>query len=83
MVQDPETGSLVPIDFRHISDHVPELKKFGYQLHSVSFDPVKDSSNIDPCVWTKIAEIIEEGYAISMALSFYTEQTQWHTALQH
>jgi L-asparaginase len=62
MVQDPETGSLVPIDFRHISDHVPELKKFGYQLHSVSFDPVKDSSNIDPCVWKKIAEIIEEGY---------------------
>jgi L-asparaginase len=63
MVQDPETGSLVPIDFRHISDHVPELRKFGYQLHSVSFDPVKDSSNMDPGVWTKIAEIIEEGYS--------------------
>jgi len=62
MVQDPQTGSLVPIDFSHISDHVPELKKFGYRLRSVSFDPVKDSSNIDPCVWTKIAEIIEEGY---------------------
>ena len=63
MVQDPETGSLVPIDFRHISDHVPELRKFGYHLHSVSFDPVKDSSNIDPGVWTKMAEIIEEGYS--------------------
>jgi L-asparaginase len=62
MVQDPETGSLVPIDFRHISNHVPELGKFGYQLHSVSFDPVKDSSNVDPGVWTKMAEIIEEGY---------------------
>ena len=62
MVHDPQTGSLVPIDFNHISDHVPELKKFGYQLHSVSFEPVKDSSNIDPGVWTKIAEIIGEGY---------------------
>ena len=62
MVHDPETGSLVPIDFRHISDHVPELRKFGYDLHSVSFDPVKDSSNIDPGVWIKMAEIIEEGY---------------------
>jgi len=62
MVHDPETGSLVPIDFRHISDHVPELRKFGYNLHSISFDPVKDSSNIDPGVWIKIAEIIEEGY---------------------
>ena len=62
MIHDPETGSLVPIDFSHISDHVPELRKFGYHLHSVSFDPVKDSSNIDPGVWAKMAEIIEEGY---------------------
>ncbi|MGA2405544.1 MAG: asparaginase [Bacteroidales bacterium] len=62
MVHDPNTGSLVPIDFRHISDHVPELRKFGYDLHSISFDPVKDSSNIDPGVWVKMAEIIEESY---------------------
>ncbi len=62
MVHDPDTGSLIPIDFRHISDHVPELRKFGYKLHSVSFDPVKDSSNIDPGIWIKMAEIIEHGY---------------------
>ena len=62
MVLDPNTGSLIPIDFRHISDHVPELRKFGYDLHSISFDPVKDSSNIDPGVWVKMAEIIEESY---------------------
>jgi L-asparaginase len=62
MVQDPVNGSLVPIDFHHVSDHVPELRKFGYDLHSISFDPVKDSSNIDPGVWIKMAEIIEEGY---------------------
>jgi L-asparaginase len=62
MVHDPETGSLVPIDFRHITDHVPELRKFGYDLHSVSFNPVKDSSNIDPEVWIKMAEIIEQSY---------------------
>jgi L-asparaginase len=62
MVQDPVTGTLVPIDFRYISDHVPELRKFGYDLNSISFDPVKDSSNIDPEVWIKIAEIIEENY---------------------
>jgi L-asparaginase len=62
MVHDPVTESLVPIDFRHISDHVPELRKFGYDLHSISFDPVKDSSNIDPEVWIKMAEIIKDGY---------------------
>jgi L-asparaginase len=62
MVQDPETRSLVPIDFRHITDHVPELGRFGYSIHSVSFDPVKDSSNIDPVIWTKMADIIEQAY---------------------
>ena len=48
MVHDPVTGSLVPIDFKHITDHVPVLNSFGFDLQSVSFDPVKDSSNIDP-----------------------------------
>jgi L-asparaginase len=62
MAHDPQSGSLIPIDFRYISDHVPELRKFGYDLHSVSFDPVNDSSNIDPGIWVKLAEIIEENY---------------------
>ena len=62
MVHDAVSGSLIPIDFRHVSDHVPELRKFGFSLHSISFDPVKDSSNIDPDVWVKIVEIIEISY---------------------
>jgi L-asparaginase len=62
MVHDPESGSLIPIDFRHVTDHVPELRKLGYDIHSVSFDPVKDSSNIDPDVWIRMAEIIENSY---------------------
>jgi L-asparaginase len=62
MVHDPESGSLVPIDFRNLTDHVPELGKSGYELHVISFDPVKDSSNIDPEVWINLAGIIEKGY---------------------
>ncbi|MBW6502271.1 MAG: asparaginase [Bacteroidales bacterium] len=62
MVHDSVTGSLVPIDFSHISDHVPELKRFGYRISAVSFDPVKDSSDIDPAIWVKMAEIIEKNY---------------------
>ncbi len=62
MVHDPNTGSLVPIDFRHLSDHVPELRKFGYELHAISFEPVSDSSNIDPGVWIKMGDIIEKAY---------------------
>lgn len=62
MVHDPSTGSLVPIDFKHITDHVPVIGNFGFDLQSVSFDPVKDSSNIDPDIWIRMAEIIEENY---------------------
>src|SRR5512135_326614 len=62
MVHDPATGTLVPIDFKHITDHVPELGKLGFNLHSITFNPVKDSSNIDPGVWVKMAEAIEDNY---------------------
>ena len=62
MVNDPHTGSLVPIDFEHISNQVPELKKFGFRLRSVSFDPVTDSSNIEPDTWVKMAGVIEDNY---------------------
>ena len=62
MVIDPATGSLVPVDFDRISDQVPELKKFGYNIRSLSFDPVSDSSNIDPELWVKMAKVIEEHY---------------------
>jgi L-asparaginase len=62
MIHDPVSGSLVPIDFRHVTYHVPELRKFGCDLQSVSFDPVKDSSNMDPGIWIRIADIIADNY---------------------
>jgi L-asparaginase len=62
MVNDPVTGSLVPINFRHISDQVPELRRFGFTLESVTFDPVIDSSDVSPATWVRIAETIADGY---------------------
>jgi L-asparaginase len=62
MVHDRETGTLVPMDFKHITNHLPVLSKSGFNIQSISFDPVKDSSNIDPAVWIKMAEIIGENY---------------------
>ncbi|MCT4604198.1 MAG: asparaginase [Marinifilum sp.] len=63
MVNDPETGSLIPFDFDHILKQVPELKEFGYELTSIAFDPLIDSSNLNPDVWVKIAELIKENYS--------------------
>ncbi len=62
MVHDSVRGTLVPIDFRYITDHVPVLGHFGYDLQSVSFDPVRDSSNMDPDDWVRIASTIEANY---------------------
>jgi L-asparaginase len=62
MVNDPVTGTLIPIDFRHISGQVPELRRFGFNLGSVTFDPVIDSSDVSPATWIKIADTISEKY---------------------
>ncbi|RKD96084.1 asparaginase [Marinifilum flexuosum] len=62
MVNDPETGSLIPFDFDHILKQVPELKEFGYELTSIAFDPLIDSSNLNPEVWVKISKLIKENY---------------------
>ena len=62
MVHEPSSGALVPIDFKHITDHVPVLSRFGFDLQSISFDPVRDSSNIDPDIWVQIAGTIEDNY---------------------
>lgn len=62
MANDPETGTLVPIDFRHISSQVPELRRFDFALESVTFDPLIDSSDVSPETWLKIAETIHDEY---------------------
>ena len=63
MVNDPVSGTLVPIDFRHISNQVPELRRFGFSLETITFDPVIDSSEVSPDTWVHIAKTIEENYA--------------------
>jgi len=62
MVKDPENGSLKPFDFDHILKQVPELNDFGFDLTTFSFDPLIDSSNLNPEVWVKIANMIKENY---------------------
>lgn len=62
MKQDPQTGSLTPFNFSQIIDEVPELKKFGYEIDSISFDPPRDSSDIEPGFWIGLAKIIEDNY---------------------
>ncbi len=62
MVEDSETGVLSPFDFKHLTKQIPEIKRFQFNIESISFKPVIDSSNMDPGVWVHLAEIIEENY---------------------
>jgi L-asparaginase len=62
MVKDPVTGSLHPFQLGDILKEIPDLKKTGFYLSSYTFSPLLDSSNINPSVWIKLAEIILENY---------------------
>ncbi|WP_316768865.1 type I asparaginase [Pedobacter frigiditerrae] len=62
MVNDAKTGTLIPFDFEQIQDNVPELARLDYQLSVHSFDPILDSSNMNPEVWAELAELIKEKY---------------------
>ncbi len=62
MVNDARTGTLIPFDFAQIKENVPELARLDYQLSVHSFDPILDSSNMDPEVWAELARLIEEKY---------------------
>lgn len=62
MMEDAATGALRPFEFEHLQDAVPELRRFNFQIDSVSFDHPIDSSDIDIKDWQRIAEIIEVNY---------------------
>jgi len=62
MIKDSETGVLAPFDFDHILEEVPELKRFGFNLTTISFNPIIDSSNLNPTAWIKLAGIINSHY---------------------
>jgi L-asparaginase len=62
MVMDPDKGTLVPFDFDNVYDQIPDLKKLHYKIDAISFDPLIDSSDINPEQWIQIAEIIQKNY---------------------
>ena len=41
---------------------MPELKKLGYGVSTIQFDPPMDSSEMGPESWTKIVKIIADNY---------------------
>ena len=62
MMHDPETDALKPFNFKALTQQMPELQKFNIKLSSISFDKPIDSSNMNPEIWIKLAEIIQSNY---------------------
>ena len=62
MKEDPVLQALTPFDFSQILDEVPELSKFAYRIDSYTFDPIIDSSDVEPTLWISLVHLIEERY---------------------
>ncbi|HTN07160.1 type I asparaginase [Agriterribacter sp.] len=63
MAFDDATGALVPMGFREIKYHIPEIAKLGYTFDMHAFHPPIDSSNMSPEIWIELANIIHTHYA--------------------
>lgn len=63
MKQDPESLALKPFNFNQILEEVPELKKFGCNIDTYSFDPLIDSSDVQPAFWIRLTSLIKENYS--------------------
>ena len=59
---DPVLQALTPFDFSQILEEVPELGKFAYRIDSYTFDPIIDSSDVEPAMWLELVGLIEERY---------------------
>lgn len=62
MMNDPVTGSLCPFSFDEIVKEVPEIKEFTFNIDTLIFDTLIDSSNLKPDVWVKLCNIIKDNY---------------------
>lgn len=62
MIKDAETGQLINVNFDHIYDHVPELKRLDVDVATTSFEVPIDSSEMRTEDWTLIATTIFENY---------------------
>ncbi len=63
MMLDSKTGTLQPFDFGDLYERIPEIRKFEFKIDSVHFDPVIDSSDMQPSVWAELANLIEKNYS--------------------
>lgn len=64
MIQDAETGTLVPFNFDDVYEHIPMLKLYNYNITFKNFLPLIDSSNVKPEFWIDLVTSIQKNYEL-------------------
>ena len=62
MVQDPKTLALRPLTFDILYKYLPVLENFNCRIDFETFEPLLDSSNMNPSFWVHLASVIGEKY---------------------
>lgn len=62
MVKDMDSGTLRPVSGEILYELIPILNRLECRINFHSFDPLLDSSNMDPAHWVEMVGIIEENY---------------------
>lgn len=62
MGENPATGALAPLDKERMLSFLPELSQLPVNISVVSFEPMIDSSDVQPEFWSQIAETILHHY---------------------
>lgn len=62
MVHDAKNGALHPADMQTFKDYVPELFAGDIHVDMIPFDPLLDSSDLNPDNWLQMAQIVYDHY---------------------
>lgn len=63
MVQDKQTGALRPADEALFREYMPDLFRSQIRVDILSFNPLIDSSDMNPEIWSRLAHLIYENYS--------------------
>ena len=62
MIRDHKKRTLIPFNFRTITDQIPELKHLNCHIAFHASHKAIDSSDVQPDFWEELATIIEKKY---------------------
>ena len=62
MVKDQHTGALQPADIDTFKTYLSEIDSDHVRSHIVAFEPLVDSSDVNPAMWAKLATMIYDEY---------------------